>query len=424
MGRKRIFSGIALIVLCVLGAGYYFFFTSGGSTVLVRGILRQYADTGNIEVVSSQGALAEELSWQDIEIKELPWLPSGSIIQVKRLDISFSSLSMNGVTVRIHNGRIMLPETETVIFYGTYENDHLDFNVYTKKAGLRILRNFFPHHQELKNVSGRVDDLDVSVIGSVFTPQVRGTFLIREFARNEFTLKNAPATFWFDMRKKVWDRVLNGEIFLAGGDISARGRPISLAKSRLIFSGNPKEPALDVTGSALVEATRIDIRLTGTAVQPQLRLSSRPSLPEGQLLLMLATGKNWRSAKRSLNEKHITPDLAFDFVDFLLLGGKGSLIAEKFGIQDISVTLNGVEKEIRVKKNITDNTAVSYGISQSQEDKNAGEAKHKVGATVDITDTLSVEGQKEIRPENGKGTRPETKGPPDDKVLLKFKKEF
>jgi translocation and assembly module TamB len=70
------------------------------------------------------------------------------------------------------------------------------------------------------------------------------------------------------------------------------GRLFKLESGTLSFYGQEEiNPSLDLTVTSNIEDYRVIIKLTGTLEKPELRLTSDPDLPEGDIMAMIVFGK-------------------------------------------------------------------------------------------------------------------------------------
>ena len=76
-----------------------------------------------------------------------------------------------------------------------------------------------------------------------------------------------------------------------------------------------------------------------------------------------------------------------------------------------------------VKKAITEKIDVSYEVEQSQAKEEGPTTTQKVGGEYKITEGISIGVEKELKQES-KADQAQDKQKPDDKVILKLKKEF
>ena len=139
---------------------------------------------------------------------------------------------------------------------------------------------------------------------------------------------------------------------------------------------------------------------------------------------MLATGKNWDAAQTSLAAGQLPSGAVNELIDYLVFSGSGSTIPRDLGIPEVSVKLDPNAKGIGVKKDITDRVGVGYSLEQrSATDNKAPSVSQTLEGEVKVTDSLAVGVGRTFNQEQpaGQSPSPVTK---DDKIMLKFKKDF
>ncbi len=415
---------ILLISVIIFAFVSYFLFTTRGSGFITKLALSNYLKCEDIDIKRIEGSLAQKLSMKDIEIKNLEWLPKDSFLRIQKLDINFTSLSLEGLNADIFNGQIKLPNSDTIHFHGRYRDASLDFNIYTKYIDVREVVDLVSDSKALKNISGKLIDLDIYAKGPYLNPELTGDFQIEEISRNDFFVKNCPTLFTLQFKDIKDELKLYGEVSLNSGVISGpKTAVINLKQSKILFSGDFKKPSFDLKGTSTVEDTKINITLKGAIDKPDLVLSSEPPFPQEYLLVMLATGKSWKGSEDSLSKRHISLDLARDFIDYFAFSGSGKKIAQLLGVNDISFIFEKQKKGVTVKKGISDKVEASYTIEQSWIEEEKEAVSQKIGGEYKITESISLEAQKELRKES---KEVQFKEPPqtDDKVFLKYKKRF
>ncbi|MFH1355133.1 MAG: translocation/assembly module TamB domain-containing protein [Candidatus Omnitrophota bacterium] len=387
-------------------------------------MLLNYVDSEGIEIKEIEGSLSQTLVLQNIEFSDLKWLPQGSNLRIQKLEVYLGSFSIAGFKVKIFNGRLNLPNSEVILFYGNYQDAALDLNVYSNVVGVQETLDFFAQGSELKSLSGTLRNVDIKIKGSFLEPELNGDFLIERLSREAFTMTNCHGSLNIKLKDIKDSLKLHGELLLSKGEIfGSKTAVINLEESKIIFSGEPKEPSLNLKGVSKVGETKINIALKGTIDQPDLKLSSQPSLPQERLLVMLATNKTWQGTESAINKGELSADLAKDFLDYFVFSGSGNKIAKKFGLSDITVKYDGKTKGIGATKDISDKASASYSIEQPQNKEQNITTTHKVGAEYKITDNISLGAEKELKQDDG-SDQIEEKQKTDDKVFLKFKKEF
>jgi len=102
----------------------------------------------------------------------------------------------------------------------------------------------------------------------------------------------------------VWARAdadsttVDGAIELRDGRYKAYGQDLSVETGRLLFSGVPDNPAIDLRAKRISRDAAVTayLALSGPLANPQARVYSNPTLPEGEALAYLITGRGLDSA--------------------------------------------------------------------------------------------------------------------------------
>ncbi len=90
---------------------------------------------------------------------------------------------------------------------------------------------------------------------------------------------------------------------------------------------NPFEPTVDLQGDSFVNGYLVNVTATGPALDPKLRLSSSPPLPEGEIATLLATGATTGDLRGSEGE-------AANRAAFLLISQTYRRLFNKAGVPD------------------------------------------------------------------------------------------
>ena len=84
---------------------------------------------------------------------------------------------------------------------------------------------------------------------------------------------------------------ITGQAKLVRGDVEFAGREFDLERGVIRFDGEtPANPALDIAANANAQGVNATIRVTGTALRPEIGFTSIPALPEDELLSRLLFG--------------------------------------------------------------------------------------------------------------------------------------
>ncbi len=422
---------VAFIVVFTLIFGYYLFFTTQGSALFACFALSQYLKSQDVSFEKAEGVLRTGVSLHNILVKNMQKLPPGALIKVQRLDISLEKFSLSGLSVTVYNGKLKLPFSDTILFYGDYKNMFLELKLYSKRVSAREIIDLFTSRPVLSTLSGVFRDVNIRIAGTLRELAAEGSFYIENIIKERFSLVDCPGSILMYCDNLIEAARLNGEIVLQGGLVSGgKTARIKLGNSKIVFVGDPKRPKLNIRGSAKVADVAISMVLQGTVDDPELTLSSNPVLTQELLLVMLATGRAWGSTQGSLQRGRISADLIKDFVDYFLLAGTGSKIARRFGISDISLFYRNETKTMGLTTSLADKLKVEYEVEPSHEDRNGsgnGTTTHTVKGEVKITDTIFINAEKQLNQTKSQQQLEQEhqeleEG--EEKVYLKFKKKF
>ena len=84
---------------------------------------------------------------------------------------------------------------------------------------------------------------------------------------------------------------VNGEVKLARGKFSAYGQQLNIDPGSITFVGPPENPRLSIEAVRPNTDVRVGVRVSGTAMNPRVRLFSEPELPEVDKLSWLVMGR-------------------------------------------------------------------------------------------------------------------------------------
>ena len=150
-----------------------------------------------------------------------------------------------------------------------------------------------------------------------------------------------------------------GEIRLTDGYYQAYGQDLKIDRGRVIFSGPLVNPGLDVTAyRECNDGTEAGVRITGTAENMVIEIYSDPSLPQGEALSYLMTGRGMSSA--SNDQKARVADAAAVLGSTLLSG----TVASRTGLDEARIETGDTAEEasLVVGKYLNPRLFVSYGM--------------------------------------------------------------
>ncbi|WP_025733732.1 autotransporter assembly complex protein TamB [Carnimonas nigrificans] len=154
-----------------------------------------------------------------------------------------------------------------------------------------------------------------------------------------------------------------GDISLEDGRFSSFGQNLTINRGKITFNGPPSTPVLDFEAIRNPDATEDDvtagIRVTGTALAPQLKIFSDPAMNESTALSYLLRG---RAPDADSDDNALTSALIGLSVS--QSGRAVGALGEAFGIQDMALDTagSGDTSQVVVSGYINPNLKISYGV--------------------------------------------------------------
>ncbi len=126
-----------------------------------------------------------------------------------------------------------------------------------------------------------------------------------------------------------------GSVFLSNGSLRLPSGQMDLVAGRLQFTrGKPFYPELQVQGESRLLGHDVSMRVLGDISEPRVELSSIPSLPPDQLLMLVVTGTLPASAGAAKAVEALTVYVAQDFLArWLSDPGDASSIADRLKLE-------------------------------------------------------------------------------------------
>lgn len=85
----------------------------------------------------------------------------------------------------------------------------------------------------------------------------------------------------------------HGELSIPMGSYGLYGQQLNIEDGKLLFLGNPLNPALDILAVRQTRAAEVGVLMNGTVRNIRAQLFSTPALPEGEILALLITGNSF-----------------------------------------------------------------------------------------------------------------------------------
>jgi translocation and assembly module TamB len=127
---------------------------------------------------------------------------------------------------------------------------------------------------------------------------------------------------------------INGTVSAVDGTYAAYGKKLTIDRGLISFNGPPENPRLNIEATRPLTDLRVGVQVTGTAMNPRVRLFSEPELPEIDKLSWLVLGRASDGLGRGDTALLQTAALA-------LLSGEGESYTDQLtraiGIDELSV---------------------------------------------------------------------------------------
>ncbi|HQP09761.1 MAG TPA: translocation/assembly module TamB domain-containing protein, partial [Candidatus Omnitrophota bacterium] len=416
---------ICLVIGGVVAVGYILIYTSQGSQQIAEQVISRYSQEGDIRF-DAEGSIGRGLTMKDIELNDLKGFPRGSRLRIQRLYIDIASLDLDGLVVEVEHARLQLPDAEPIIVTGTFKNQILDLDIFSRGFTVNEVLTYLPDLKGMIPLKGEVDAVDLYVKGHYRAPQVTGTFRIRRFIYRGAVLTDSFCSIDTMIKDAEKDLKIFGKVSLEKGILQTGKVFVDMESGRIRFSGPWNDPEIEFLGNALVERTKIKIALNGTVKEPELSLSSEPPYSPEKLMVMLSTGKSWQGVEDSLATGTLSADLTKDFIDYFFFAGKANMFARKFGVKEFTVVLDQDTQGVEAKKNLTDKLEVGYGLERKDTPAGEGAVSQQIQAGYQLTDELSVGVKKEVIKTTTDAllNEPSTETKSKEGVYLEYKKSF
>jgi len=416
-----------LVVLILAGTASAVLFSTQGSGLVARWVLGSYLRPHALQIGAVTGSLMGGLQLEDLEISDPKGLPDGTSVQVQALEAQLIPWNLLGARIVIRNGRLRLPDSDPILFFGSYQDRAFDVRVSSAVLNIRHVLDLFAEGDLLKDIDGTVSHVDGHVTGSGLAPTLSGTFSLDALSWRRIRITDCPGFFSLRPASLTEVRGMRGEAGCRSGTVTVRQTTVRLEPSTVRFVGRWRNPSLDLHGISTVEGTKIRIALQGTQETPELTLSSSPPMKEERLLLMLATGKAWTGTEASLRQGELSAAVAKDAIDYLIFGGARGELAERFGIVDVTVTHDGQARGLGVTQAVSERLEVGYAVEQPVGQTADSGTTHAVETEYKMTEGTALSLQASQTGSGLSGADPATPGTGAEgqrEILLKLKTEF
>lgn len=407
---KILLSSITFLVAVYL----FVIFTPWGSNIVTKNIVFLTIRPSHLSIEKSYGRLATGLIWENVNITDTRFSPTSEVISIQQAKISLPALFFLGPKITFSNGKLSIPGKHPILFYGRYTNYKFDINIFVQKIEETLLQDIFGLSIP-QNTLFTLRTVDVNIKGpsSVSEMEIKGDVFIEHFSRKGIYLKKSPL--------KLALRVVHGHPVKIFGNILIQDGLFQYKSSAIIknihgrieFQGSPSNLNLDIKAFSKIDDVQIKINLRGPLTSPRITLTSLPSFSQEALVWMLIT--NTKGNFRSIKDRQDIPLslLGRQLLSYLFSSTGWNNFLQTLWNKNTSLDLPNKKGGVQLEKDLSPNFRAKYSAEASTEKK----VEQKIGGKYKITDSISIEGEKNILPNEEK-----TGG--EDKIILKFKKRF
>ncbi len=217
---------------------------------------------------------------------------------------------------------------------------------------------------------------------------------------------------------------LTGKVTISKGAYSAAPNTFSIARGEVLFPGEGKSAKINIAGSTRIKKYAVFARLVGDMEDSRLVFTSKPSLPQTEIMSLLAMGKRLGDLTIPEKDRLSSPDFNKVFIDNFFLGRAEAKLARIIGVDDIAagvtVPLNQRDStsapvSVGVGKYLPgDRAYVSY--SATAPESRMEYPEQSASGEVSVTDNLSIQGQRVWKES--------VRLPQEDSVTIKFRWNF
>ncbi|MBU1998924.1 MAG: hypothetical protein KKE64_05455, partial [Candidatus Omnitrophica bacterium] len=232
---------------------------------IIKKVLCKVTATPELEKGKSFVKVLVILDDMEIGLRGIP----DSQVKIQKAEIELNTQSIGAMKIKVSNGRVSLPGSDLILFYGDYGGGSLNFNIYSKNLAIDSLAFLLPHEKSLAFVKGNLQDVDSFCGGTIQNLTIKGTAIVGKIDYKSFSLSGTPLVYNILLNNKTVPAQVNGTVLVKRGQVSGPGSvSVQPEESKLLFSGDYSKPSFDIKGNSTVEKTKIQIVLKGTSDKP------------------------------------------------------------------------------------------------------------------------------------------------------------
>ena len=400
-----IFLTILSIILLFSSFFAYLIVTPLGGKLLVRCFKLQFSSVGLVHIGRYEGSLQEGFVLKDVVIKDLSYIPD-ALVRIQEVRVRLPLWDPGHSDFSIFNARILIPDSDPVVFTGEIYAGKIRGELYATSVDIHAASRFWTGDDIKKNLQGFISGLDLTVQGNVTSPRVNGDVLLDSIRYRAVHVSKVKARLNLMLLPQMRQWQLKGVVIVNNGIVNVHKKDLGLDLSRFVFLGDIFDPKIDIHLGSKVEDMSIHLVIRGTALAPQLVVTSDPPMPPQDALQVLFTG-NAFSYSTSPFHGVTSNELADNFLDYSL--------------QDVNA--NG---QIGFKTKLTEN--LKLGAEMDQAPTSPGETNtyyiRKINGEMDMTDHMSLNISQAVMPQGGSAAYQDVQPQSETQVYVQYKKRF
>jgi translocation and assembly module TamB len=232
------------------------------------------------------------------------------------------------------------------------------------------------------------DDAEAPVVGNL-----RGAVQLQSKGNLWVTSRSLLAELTGSLQVRFTEDgpAINGALNLGNGRYLFQGKKFEITASKILFKGTTDlNPYLDLNARYEAGGTEVFIHITGPADKPELALSSRPSMPEGDILSVLMFGRRQQELDSAQSQSWSLAALALagQYQASPILAS----IQEKLGLETLEVgAASEGGTEVGFSKHLGDRVVVEYRQSFGTVPEQRVNVRYRVNRHVSLqADTSSL----------------------------------
>jgi len=371
----------------------------------VRVFKKSFTSVGLIHVGHYEGSLHEGFVLKDVRVIGLSYLPD-AVLRIQEIRVHLPLWDLLHSDFGIFNARIIIPNSDPVVFTGDVFAGQIKGNLYANYVDLHAASRFWTNEDISKNLQGFISNIDLSLQGSVFSPQVKGTFMADNIRYKSIILTNGLSQLDWTLIPAMDQIQVRGQVTVDSGLVNVHKTNLQLAPSKFIFQEDFFNPMIDIHLGAKIEDMDFHLTIKGSCANPQMTVTSDPPMPPQDALRVLFTGNALASSTSPFH------------------GGTSGQLAQDF--LNYSVQDEHADQQLGFKTKLTDN--LKLGAEMDQTPSAVGETNvyysRKVNGEMDLSEHMSLNVSQEVMPQDSYPSYEDANPEAETQVYLQYKKRF